>query len=424
MKLNVVVFLYSFNDIDHIAPVAWALLNKGHRVRAVMLDPEFDGTNDPRIAFLERNPQFSRHPSASVLDIPWCAWLFKQTAGETRGKMRRGLRKLLRITGLSISRACAVLVEWQTDVCIFEWGSTGGRNRKEFHTAARKLGLRTICLPHGMNIYTEPAINQSVKAAIESRDMNTIRGDYADYDAFVLQTEFHRDMEIQFGVPKDIAMAMGSARYCPEWVRVLKGLYPAFVPSSSFNPDFGEGVKVVFMLPHWTYNVDQEATLALIEALARNPNVHLVVKDHTRGTGGLPDGMRASFKNMIGAETAGEAASVALIAWSNVVICFGSSIALEAHLQSKVLINPVYLHSNKTIFEETASSIETKSLDETLDAVMAVQSDVPPKVPEGSIQELYRIMIFGGREHLMYSKGMSILSPIPRPLRRCSRANE
>lgn len=398
MSLNVSVFLYSFNDIDHIAPVAWALLNKGHRVRAIMLDPDCDGTNDPRIAFLERNAEFSRHPVASVLGIPWCAWLFKQTAGETQGKMRRGLRKLLRTTGLSISRACTVLAKWKTDVCIFEWGSTGGHNRKEFHTAARKLGLRVICLPHGMNIYTEPTMNQAMKAAINSSDMNTIRSDYADYDAFVLQTEFHRDMEIQFGVPEDIAMAMGSARYCPAWVPVLKDLYPAFVPSSSFSPEFQKGMKVVFMLPHWTYNVDQDATLALIDVLARDSNVHLVVKDHTRGTGGLPDDMRASFAKLPGAETAADAPSVALIAWSDVVICFGSSIALEAHLQGKVLINPVYLHSNKTIFEETASSIETKSLDETISVLGRLHDADGPRVDAAAIDQLYKTMIYGGRE--------------------------
>lgn len=397
-SMKVTIFLYSFNDIDHIAPVAWALLNRGHRVRAVMLDPDCDGTNDPRIAFLEGNAEFSRHPIASVLGIPWCAWLFKQTAGETQGRIRRGLRKLMRTTGISISRACSVLVKWQTDVCIFEWGSTGGHNRKEFHTAARKLGLRVICLPHGMNIYTEPTMNQAMKSAIESREMNTIRTDYADYDAFVLQTEFHRDMEIQFGVPKDIALAMGSARYCPEWVSVLKGLYPAFVPSSSFNPDTGGATKVVFMLPHWTYNVDQDATLALIDTLARDSDVHLVVKDHTRGTGGLPDEMRASFKNLMGAETAADAPSVALIAWSDVVVCFGSSIALEAHLQGKVLINPVYLHSNKTIFEETASSIETKSLDETTSVLRRLNDSDGPQVDSTAIDQLYKTMIYGGQE--------------------------
>lgn len=393
MPMNVVVFLYSFNDIDHIAPVAWALLNKGHRVRAVMLDPACSGDGDPRMDVLEENASFSRHQVADVFGLPAAKWLFQQTAGETQGGLRRVLRKLLRITGTSIGRARAVLDNWKIDVCIFEWGSTGGHNRKEFHTAARQLGTRTICLPHGMNIYTHPAANQAMQTALSSNQMDTIRSDYVAYDAYVFQSAFHRDIEVELGVPANITRVMGSARFCPEWADKLRSLYPAYVPASEVN----DGTKVVFMLPHWTYNVDRDATLALIEVLARDSNVHLIVKDHTRGTGRLPQDMRDIFDTMSGAETASEAPSVALIAWSDVVICFGSSIALEAHLQGKLLINPRYLHSNQTIFEETGSSIETTSLDHTRSVLEALTTEDELKVPETAIQNLYQTMIYGGR---------------------------
>lgn len=393
MSLNVAVFLYSFNDIDHIAPVAWALLNKGHRVRAVMLDPACSGDVDPRIDVLEENAGFSRYQVADVLGLPAAKWLFQQTAGKTQGRLRRALRKLLRITGTSIGRARDVLDDWKIEVCIFEWGSTGGHNRKEFHTAARQMRIRTICLPHGMNIYTHPAANQAMQTALSSNQMDAIRSDYAAYDAYVFQSAFHRDMEVELGVPANITRVMGSARFCPEWVDKLRSLYPTFVPASAVN----DGIKVVFMLPHWTYNVDRDATLTLIEALARDLNVHLVVKDHTRGTGRLPQDMRDIFDTMSGAETASEAPSVALIAWSDVVICFGSSIALEAHLQDKILINPSYLHTNKTIFEETASSVETTSLDQTLRMITGIRDGDIPAVSDGAVSALYQTMIYGGQ---------------------------
>lgn|GEM_PF-659672 len=394
MALNVAVFLYSFNDIDHIAPVAWALLNRGHRVRAVMLDPACDGADDPRLRLLEQSDSFSRHVVTDIIGMPAASWLFEQTGGETRGIFRRGLRKLLRDTGFSIAKARQVLRHWNTDVCIFEWGSTGGHNRKEFHSAARQLGLRTVCLPHGMNIYTHPAANQAMQTALGSQQTDTIRNDYSDYDAYVFQSEFHRDMEVTLGVPEQITRVMGSARYCPEWADVLKILYPGYAPTRKYTG----GIKVVFMLPHWSYNVDRDATMAMIEALGRDPKVHLVVKDHTRGTGRLPEDMRAKFETFEGAETASEAPSVSLIAWSDAVICFGSSIALEAHLQGKTLINPTYLHSNQTIFEETASSIETTSLDDSLATVAALVAGDAPKVAGSGISDLYRTMIYGGRE--------------------------
>lgn len=393
MALSVTVFLYSYNDIDHIAPVAWALLNKGHRVRAVMLDPACPGDDDPRIGVLEANPNFSRHQVTDVIGLPMASWLFAQTAGETQGVWRRGMRKLLRMTGISVARAHSILKHWKTDVCVFEWGSTGGHNRKEFHTAARQLGIKTICLPHGMNIYTQPAANQAMHVALQNTQAGKIRSDYAEYDAYVFQSEFHRDMEVELGVPAEITRVMGSARYCPEWASILRDLYPAFVPESSVE----NVIRVVFMLPHWTYNVDRDATLALIEALAHDPQVHIIVKDHTRGTGRLPEDIREAFKTLSGAETASEAPSVALIAWSDVVICFGSSIALETHLQNKVLINPTYLHTNKTIFEETKSSIETRSLNQTLNVLSDIHNGVSPMVPADAVDTLNQTMIYGGR---------------------------
>lgn len=403
--MNILVFLYSFNDIDHIAPVVWALLNKGHRVRAVMLDSACSGNGDPRIEVLEDNPNFSRHQVSDTLGLPLGEWLFIQTAGETQGTLRQGLRKLMRLVGLSVRRARVVLTQWHIDVCIFEWGSTGGHNRKEFHTAARHLGIRTICLPHGMNIYTHPAANQAMQTALKANQMGTIRNDYGEYDAYVFQSVFHRDMEVSLGVPADITRVMGSARYYPEWANKLRTLYPAFVPTTSIN----NGIKVVFMLPHWTYNVDRDATLAMIDTLAHDLNVHLVVKDHTRGTGRLPQDICDNFKTLSGAETASETPSVALIAWSDVVICFGSSIALEAHLQDKVLINPTYLHTNQTIFEETKSSIETKSLDETVTILNAIRNGDGPIVPEGAIEDLNETMIYGGQQPFDVLEGYCML---------------
>ena len=143
--------------------------------------------------------------------------------------------------------------------------------------------------------------------------------------------------------------------------------------------------------------MDRDATLVLIETMARDPKIFLVVKDHTRGTGALPEDMRCLFAEIESARTETDVPSVTLIRWADAVICFGSSIAIEAHLQNKLLINPSYLHENQTIFEETGASVETKSLEETLDATTA-RDNGASQMPKQSIEDLYRIMIYGDRE--------------------------
>lgn len=391
--MHVAVFFYAYNDIDHITPVVWRLLERGHTVSAIMLDPANDGAGDERILFLEQFENFARYQGHALFGLPGMQWLFRLEKGETRGICRRTVRKALRESGLSIARAKAVLSRLGIDVCVFEWGSDGGHNRVEYHRAARALGLRTVVLPHGMNIYTHPAANDTMRDLLSRKDPGSIRVGYSSYDAYVFQTEFHREMEVTLGIAQGITHVLGSARYSPDWANKLQTLYPDYDPGASV----GDRVKVVFMLPHWTYNVDRNATLALIEALARDPKIFLVVKDHTRGTGSLPDDMRRLFAEIDAARTEPDAPSVALIRWSDAVICFGSSIAIEAHLQNKLLINPSYLHENQTIFEETGASVETKSQEETLAAITANDDSVPP-MSKQAVDELYRIMIYGGRE--------------------------
>lgn len=389
--MGCVFFLYHFNDVDQIAPVVWKLLQRGETATAVMLDPDYDVAIDRRIALLRTYPAFTVMAVDEAIPVPGIAWLFRQRDGATVGAARRALRKLLRLSGLSVGWAAAALRRLGARTCVFEWGGLGARNRTEFLIAAQRLGLRTVCLPHGQSIYLEFHATQggAVGAAPAPE-----RADYNVYDAYVFQSRYHRDIQVSKGLDGAMCRVLGSARYCPEWQARLVAMHAEFTPAEA--P--GDRLKVVFMLGHWAYTVERAATMAALDAMADADWIHLVVKDHTRGSGSLPSTERRRLEARDGFQSTASAASTALIAWADAVICFGSSIAIEAVQGGTPLVNPRYLHANRTIFDSCQAGLAADSLDELMEVLAALHRPRPPAVPETARRALLRQTVYGDAE--------------------------
>ena len=92
-----------------------------------------------------------------------------------------------------------------------------------------------------------------------------------------------------------------------------------------------------------------------MDRIASDDRIFLVIKQSTRSN---KDYHTEKFKNKYtkfdNVEFSGnEDHSPALIKWADCVINYASKgIAIEVLLQNKILINPYYLHSNKTYFEK------------------------------------------------------------------------
>ena len=358
-----VFFLYHFNDIDHISPVMWKCLERGHRVEAVLLNPDYPHEQDPRLQLLAVYPTFRLRTITDILGFPG----FRRPFYPGRNDKEEGFKKLIREAGRrsggSIRQARKFLREVEANVCVFEWGSTRSRNRTEFFRAATTMGLPRIAMPHGMNIFTNSDPTPELRG---TQQLGTqIRASLNQYDAYVFQTALHRDMDAGLGLDVRVARVVGSARYCLEWHNVNVDLYPEFLPER-LN---GKRLRVVFMLPHWHYNVDQAATLQLAEQIGSMAGIALALKEHTRGSGAIPEPVRSRLSQQQGVEIVEEASSVSLVKWADVVLCFGSSIGLEALNQGKILVNPSFLHGNTTIFDDDPSCITTQDLAATVEQV-------------------------------------------------------
>jgi hypothetical protein len=399
----------SYADVDHIAPLAWKLLENGETVHAI-ITAGYDPESDPRLRFLSRYPDFHVHEL--------------QRRGH-RGGIAGALRSAAGFVRSTLPYAFAFSVRHRLRVIVVEWGygfpdgydrlgSPRGvvavlrslarsivharenqQPRVNFMVAARLLGRPTVCLPHGLSIKLDPIINEQmakdlVNGPYDWRDRNR-------FTAYVLNTEHHRQWHVDHAMGDPEAMeTWGSLRWSPDWFELNRGLTDPY----EWPADANGKLKVVMMVPKWRNLVDAPAVTELVERLQQLDFVSLGLKGHPRKTAGSVDPLRENTQidwdriiDVSGAD------SVPLIAESDAVIDVGSSIGIEAVMQGTVLINPHYLHRVRTLFDVIPGScVRASSADEVVDYLRRHAAGAPHETPDAAVEELMRHAVYGSRQ--------------------------
>ena len=390
-------FLNSYNDIDNIAPVIWKFLEKGEEV-IVIFGTNYDYKNDYRIKCLQQND------SLKIFSFPL---EYKHTSMKTTS------RRIKYLLG-SYEKYEKFLKDYHISVCIFEWKVFYSSNLQNmFFGATKNLKIPTIAIPHGVSIYTNKVVTTN-DTEIYSKTGKIQQVTFVnDVDYFIEPNIHTQNLHLCAGGDPDISEVWGSARYYPEWAKINLKICPKFLANKSTNGK----IKVVFMLPHWEYNVDVSKTIALINEMVKIPWVYLIIKDHTRGNGGLDNVLRAKLNSLPNVEASVTAQSPALIQWSDAVINFGSSIGIEAILQDKVLINPSYLHTNQTIFEMTKSAFEPKNNGEVIEILDEIKNKNLKPIPLINNKLLLKEAVYGGKDEYdileYYWKNISTIQSRP-----------
>ena len=288
------------------------------------------------------------------------------------------------------------------DAIIFTWGRpmAKGIQRRVFQ-AATHLGLPTICIPHGQNIYINYDVNTDICDIHRSSGRWPDFSDRNHFTQYIVQTERHRQQHIDWGMDPNKVSAWGSLRFDPNWVH--KNL--SFYPQESF-PVIRENsnlLRIVFFLPHWRYNVDSDKTLNLLKAILARSDGYLIIKGHTRGDK-IDQFMRLQLDSYDNVEINSVCESTPLIDWADVIVNFGSSIALEAIVRNKQIIYPSYLHSNQTIFDGQQCVKECKSIDEVIDQLELIQKHNLPNSDESERSEILISEVFAGTHGLNISQ--------------------
>ena len=344
MYKKILVTLRTYNDVDHIVPIIWELLEKGHYVFVFGIS-NYDFSSDYRIQFIKN------HKNIKIF-LPY----------------RKN--KLYRFLIYNIFTILIFLIYNKIDTFVSEWKRPTIKDFwGQFFYASKILGITKIAVPHGYNVFLNQDVNDFVS---KFRKINPkILSDRNEFDYYILATDIQRDQAVELGLNQKIAISLGSTRFSHKWHKILNIIERKTLYKSSTK------TNICLMTPHWSYNVNKEETFKMIESISCIDDVVLFIKPHTRDSGNISNSEINDFKDNIKYIT--NETSHQLIAKTDIVITFGSSIIFEAILQNKYILNPKFLHSNQTIFDNEVSLYHSNNIHEVIESIKMIRKNKPAK---------------------------------------------
>ena len=420
MSKPVLFLLKLFNDTDQQAPVIWKMASRGYPVRVLFLDKNvnLDIRENPHLRFLATFPNcridYYYALKESRFRLPNRPLL--NSSNPVLLKFVRGFIAFMRKTVWTGRWMNRILREINPSILAAECEvPKAGSFEADWFREARRLGIPLLGLPHSPSVYhnfdvKDPRLERPV------RDYRLVWPEMRAFDYIVLSTEYEKAMWLSQGFSRpDRLIVKGSPRFCPEWREVNRSILEPFRPGKSAQGK----LRVVFFIPHFGPHVDHKRTLETVQALAGLDFIYLAVKEQTRqGAGQLTAAQRArlgqedhaeiieSQKVMSTADWIRRGfssrrdfkieSSVSLIRWADAVICYSSSIGIEAVSQNKLLINPVYLYTYASIYEALGACMEVRSLNELIAALRAGKEGL--SAPPYSAERFAETVIYGGQK--------------------------
>ena len=345
MYKKILVTLRTYNDVDHIVPIIWELLEKGHHVFVFGIS-NYDFSNDYRMKFIKNYKNIK-------IFLPYKENKFYKF-------LKYNIISILIF--LIINKIDSFVSEWKRPTFKGLWG--------QFFYASKILGIVKIAVPHGYNVFLNHDVNDVVS---KFRKRNPkILGDRNEFDYYVLATDIQRDQAVELGINQKIAISLGSTRYSYKWHKILNT-----IERKTLNENSSTKTNICLMTPHWSYNVNKEETFKMIESISCIDDTVLFVKPHTRDSGNISNSEINDFKDNVKYTT--NETSHQLISKTDIVITFGSSIIFEAILQNKYILNPKFLHTNQTIFDNEVSIYHADNIYEVIENIKMIKKNKPTK---------------------------------------------
>lgn len=399
---RVAFFIRSYNDVDHFVPlIAEFILKKENPL--IIINTDFMMDNDYRFIYLKTlgnleviNDIDEEYVKFSKKKKGLFHRLFKKFYNLKRSK-KSFIGKIHRYFFFDCKDQVEFLKSKGVAICAFEWSTPFARGElvEKYFFAAKGIGITTIAIPHGCNVF----LNSDVTSGYRKLVHKGIIPDQSDtnlFDYYIFQNPIRRDGWIKWGFDPIKTQAWGSLRFYPEWASKNREICPKF----NFEKNSKEKkLKIVFMQFQKEYNLKNELIFDTLKKISFLDNILLTVKDATREGKEYYDRNKAT--NTLGNSLVGwygnEVHSPALIDWADIVIVIGGSIGIEAILQNKILIYPLYLNTNTTLYEyfEAAHCPESyKELEIFLND--RVQGKNLPKL-KGS-EKLINEIVYAGKE--------------------------
>ena len=237
---NVIYILKTFNDIDHIVPLIEHNLKKGGEA-LILFKNNFNYKQDYRFKYLLSNYEnlsLQKFYSVYLLNylINKIKWLKYTKILQIIRELILTFRLLFIAIDLSKNKYHAIIFEWSD---VTKWNIDG-----RIMNYAKKYNVKTLCLPHGCNIFLNKDVNETIKKIYFQNKKGPDHSNRNSFDKYFVQSTYHRNLAIEWGHNENKIIASGSLRFYPGWQKFNLAICPKFSP----NKDTKGKLKIVFML--------------------------------------------------------------------------------------------------------------------------------------------------------------------------------
>jgi hypothetical protein len=389
--MNFLFHIDSYNDIDHLAPVANGLLERRENVY-FWGSSKILALTDYRILFLSHYDNFHLVHTEDSKNRFWYRGsillyrlLFNRFSSKClslkiRDSIAQFVHKFL-LFGQLISRLdiSGVIYGWQEPPALSFF-------------FARAQGIPNICLPHGYPMWINLDFNSHIKSIVSSTG-NYPNFSFRDlFDVYVVQTERHQKLSIEWRQDPSRVEVWGNARFSKYWSGLNLDLCVAQQPVPT---SFSDKNLLLLINAEASHNPSNEVLDLVVEA-SKIEEIQIGIKGHTRTDGSLG----FPWNDVLGLANVHNFPDVptpALIAWSSVVINYATGTALEALFQRRPLIHAKHLTPNISAFEFSDCVQISHSNAECLDLI--VLNLLEPKLPtEYSVSKFLTSEVCGDKQ--------------------------
>ena len=371
--------LRHFNDIDNITPAIHFLLERRPvRVTILIYSLDYDYRSDPSLQFLQRT-------WGERLRVVWIGALagykeFLITNPRIRlwhYRFRRVLRRPLLEWGITDTQYLKLMQAW-LEPLVRDWGRPSSviidQNRTSVITGLL-AALRACDVQRIVSLPVSPWINFNVLRQVDfiklDADVFWKKNDYSGFDEIGQVDSYYRDSLDRFfkllGHPSPFQgreRILGAIRYTDDWLSV-RAKYVNDVGADSQLPSKNSGRRRLLVLPsHRKGNAFWDEYLRTLQFIAQFEDYDIVVKPHTRygnGYKSLPQNIRMMP----------ELDSAELINWSEIILFWSSSVALEGFQKGKKMINLDYLNGNHSLFTLLGAGYLCRSRDDLMKVLLS-----------------------------------------------------
>ncbi|MBT5398940.1 hypothetical protein HOL24_00200, partial [bacterium] len=373
---NILVFIDSYNDVDHILPILHYLY-RYKDVNISIMNTSVLGVEEysDKIKYIQNElhidiSQFYDHLNYYAIVVRNYNKLQKRVYMHKDKALFLPLIAFLSWTWplvlfflkLSMKNFFQSL---NPDIIMLDLGKERRIPGRAVVNLANDTGIPVIGYAHGYFLYTntEPFVKNKVKLSLPKKLLKRIthlrrKTVYCDrYIVGMNQKKTLFKSSAMSGYNEKLlnrVNEIGLPRFTKEWTNI----YRKKIDSSKFTYGQSEKINVVFFLSAFKYNVLVEELITTMKLLANNDDINFVFKPHTR-IGFVYDGDPREL-----GYNAEEVSSIALSKWSDVAIVYGSSIGFQSLLDNVPVVMPQYLHRNTTIYEENDVCITVQSYKE------------------------------------------------------------